>query len=393
MAGELALTSNRLSLREIADNRNFIAKVIKAEMKEGLHYGMIPGCGKKPALFLPGAQIIGNLYQVRPDYQIFEKELPDNHREFRLTCTIRTTIGGLEVSQGVGLCSSMEAKYRYRNNGYTSGLEWTGDPVPKTFYKIQNSQEGGKKAAMEWLEKQYGPGATPRKNDEDVWEVAIYKKEKAGKEIKAENPNLADILNTVLKMAKKRAFVDAIITMAGVSDYFTQDLEDMRTVLAEVEILDADYKQVKPGKKEKKTAQPKAPKIDKWENVICHIGKKDGEVRGKALGTLRPQQIKSIVEHLQKVNPKKLTTDDIALLAACRLAFSAPVQEEMPITSLAKLNELVVQEAWDFQKFMQMVVDNEFCKGASFNEITEAEAAAILERSPAFLAEMMGVKR
>ena len=33
--------------------------------------------------------------------------------------------------------------------------------------------------------------------------------------------------NTVLKIAKKRAFVDAVLTMSGLSGYFTQDLEDM----------------------------------------------------------------------------------------------------------------------------------------------------------------------
>ena len=33
--------------------------------------------------------------------------------------------------------------------------------------------------------------------------------------------------NTVLKIAKKRAYVDCVLTMAGLSGYFTQDLEDM----------------------------------------------------------------------------------------------------------------------------------------------------------------------
>jgi hypothetical protein len=40
-------------------------------------------------------------------------------------------------------------------------------------------------------------------------------------------PNPADIDNTVLKMAKKRALVDAVLTVLGASDIFTQDVEDM----------------------------------------------------------------------------------------------------------------------------------------------------------------------
>jgi hypothetical protein len=43
---------------------------------------------------------------------------------------------------------------------------------------------------------------------------------------KIENPDIADTYNTVLKMAKKRAYVDATITAAAASDMFTQDMED-----------------------------------------------------------------------------------------------------------------------------------------------------------------------
>jgi hypothetical protein len=42
-----------------------------------------------------------------------------------------------------------------------------------------------------------------------------------------ENPDPADQYNTVLKMAKKRAQVDATLTAVGASDLLTQDLEDL----------------------------------------------------------------------------------------------------------------------------------------------------------------------
>ena len=47
---------------------------------------------------------------------------------------------------------------------------------------------------------------------------------------KKPNPYLADTYNTVLKMAKKRAAVDAVITTTACSDMFTQDIEDFRDV-------------------------------------------------------------------------------------------------------------------------------------------------------------------
>ena len=53
-----------------------------------------------------------------------------------------------------------------------------------------------------------------------VWRWVKYK---SGD--KQENPDIADVYNTVLKMAKKRAHIDAILTATGASDIFTQDYE------------------------------------------------------------------------------------------------------------------------------------------------------------------------
>jgi hypothetical protein len=39
--------------------------------------------------------------------------------------------------------------------------------------------------------------------------------------------NAPDVCNTILKMAKKRALVDAVLTVLGASDIFTQDVDDM----------------------------------------------------------------------------------------------------------------------------------------------------------------------
>jgi hypothetical protein len=37
----------------------------------------------------------------------------------------------------------------------------------------------------------------------------------------------ADLANTILKMAKKRALIDAVLTATAASDIFTQDIEDL----------------------------------------------------------------------------------------------------------------------------------------------------------------------
>jgi hypothetical protein len=111
---------------------------------------------------------------------------------------------------------------------------------------------------------------------------------------KVEHDNPADYYNTCLKMAKKRAHVDAILTVTAASDIFTQDLEDMGEVLppaAEPKTenkeskketkdkgtmylaeLKRTFKEYAPGQSEKeKKAKIELIKnlfnTDKWENV------------------------------------------------------------------------------------------------------------------------------
>jgi hypothetical protein len=43
---------------------------------------------------------------------------------------------------------------------------------------------------------------------------------------RVEVPDIGDSYNTILKMAKKRAYIDAILSATAASDIFTQDLED-----------------------------------------------------------------------------------------------------------------------------------------------------------------------
>ncbi|MDR1328620.1 MAG: hypothetical protein LBK23_03380 [Oscillospiraceae bacterium] len=52
-----------------------------------------------------------------------------------------------------------------------------------------------------------------------------YRKDKSTGEL-IENPDPADSVNTLIKMANKRAFVDATLKATGASRMFTQDAED-----------------------------------------------------------------------------------------------------------------------------------------------------------------------
>lgn len=191
-----------MSIRDIIAQVKLIQDVMREVMKENEHYGTIPGCGDKKTLFLPGAQKLTMTFRLAPEYSIQETDLPRGHKEYRITCTLRSISTGNPVGQGVGCCSSMEGKYRW-----TSGEgEPTGNPVPKDYWSDRDiSKIGGKEFF-------------PKKVDGQWF---IFKKTE-----KVENDNPASVFNTVLKMAKKRAFVDATITATAASDIFTQDIGD-----------------------------------------------------------------------------------------------------------------------------------------------------------------------
>ena len=202
-----------LTAVEIRKQVNLIQEVMKEVMKEGQHFGRIPGCGDKPTLLKPGAEKLSMTFRLRPimdnDRDIAIIDFQNGHREVRVYCHIYNT-AGLELATGIGSCSTMESKYRYRG-GEKVGI---GKPVPTEYWNLKKA--GKVKEAQELIG---GAGLAPGKIDGN-WEIC-----RIGE--KMENPDIADTYNTVLKMAKKRAYVDGILSATGASDIFTQDIEDL----------------------------------------------------------------------------------------------------------------------------------------------------------------------
>jgi hypothetical protein len=191
------------AMKQQVDN---IQLLMASIMQEGMHYGVIPGTGKQPSLLKPGAEKIAMTFRLVPTFAVRERNHEYGHREYEVTCTI-TTQSGVLLGQGLGLCSTQEKKYRWR----PGPVEFTGKPVPAAYWS-SNPRD---------IKLIGGTGHATKKNpDTGAWEIVIQ-----GASI--ENPDIADVYNTVLKIAKKRAYVDAILTVTGASDIFTQDVEDM----------------------------------------------------------------------------------------------------------------------------------------------------------------------
>ena len=240
-----------------------------------------------------------------------EVQLERGHREYRVTCELTAVLSGNKLGQGVGYCSSTETKYRFRQGA----AEPTDRPVPRAYWDIRGEDPA---KAQELIG---GKGFTVKKVDGRGWMIA-----KGGEKVETDNPS--DSFNTVLKMAKKRALVDAVLTATAASDIFTQDLEDIAANMAKIAPAApaADKSAVIEAEEVSSDTLPAplppaaaggATLAKPWGDVRIHFGKN----RGLMLSELSPQQLSWYVTDWM---PKKEakgggdSVEDVALIAACK---------------------------------------------------------------------------
>ncbi len=184
-------------------------QIIKKVLRDGDDFGTIPGCGDRKVLKKSGAEKIADSLDLWPDYEPlatienFDKPL----FSYRYRCTLRTRGQNLAVASGIGSCNSLEARYRWRDQSRkcpTCGLE--------AIIKGREEFGGG------WLcfKKKGGCGAKFKDNEESIIG------QPSGR---VENDDVFTQVNTIDKMAQKRAMVAASLNL-GFSDHFTQDIED-----------------------------------------------------------------------------------------------------------------------------------------------------------------------
>jgi hypothetical protein len=197
----------QLTASDVKAQVTLVQQVMRAVMQEGFHYGVIPGT-EKPTLLKPGAEKLTMTFRLAPELTVDMTDLGDGHREYRVKVALRHIVTGQMWGEGVGSCSTMESRYRYRNAALT--CPHCGQSA---IIKGRAEYGGG------WLcfGKKGGCGAKFSDNDSDITNQATGR---------VENPDISDTWNTALKMAKKRALVDATLTATAASDCFNQDLED-----------------------------------------------------------------------------------------------------------------------------------------------------------------------
>ena len=118
--------------------------------------------------------------------------------------------GGESIGEGLGSCNSWEKKYRYRK------AERVCPECGKSAI-IKGKQEYG--GGYVCFGKKGGCGAKFKDGDPSI----------EGQEVgQVKNPDPSEQVNTIDKMAQKRAFVAAVLISTNASDYFTQDMEDFQ---------------------------------------------------------------------------------------------------------------------------------------------------------------------
>ncbi|MFA5436408.1 MAG: hypothetical protein WC372_10270 [Candidatus Neomarinimicrobiota bacterium] len=208
---------------------NRFQQIVHQNLVKDLDYGVIPGTGK-PTLLKPGAEKIAKLLRLSDTYAILDRSEDWKQGFFRyiVKCTLTHIDTGTVISEGLGECNSMETKYRYR-----------------------------------FLPKDPGPGANA---------VKVWKKGKGGKQYptwRTDNDEIYSQVNTLIKMAKKRALVDASLSAGRLSNVFTQDVEDIPSIADndstesndDFEIIDSTSAE----------PQPETTTYDEPAELICPI--------------------------------------------------------------------------------------------------------------------------
>lgn len=85
---------------------------IKANLREGIDYGQIPGLGNKNQLFKPGANKIINFLRLRPEVQLLHTVFDPEAKA--ISYTVKVTLvneDGIAVTEALGASNTLEPKF------------------------------------------------------------------------------------------------------------------------------------------------------------------------------------------------------------------------------------------------------------------------------------------
>lgn len=231
-----------LSTAQVIERTKRIREVMEAVMKRDVHYGVIPGT-PKPTMYQPGADVLNVTFRIAPKIAAVDDLSTSDEVRYRVTVQGVHQMTSEVLAEGLGECSSNEEKYRWRKA--ICEEEWNETATDRRREKWSKGRQGDKP----WKQKQV-------------------------------RTSPADVANTVLKMAVKRAKVAMTISATAASDVFAQDLEDLsdelREHLSEEQQSTPAPPQPAQRKSEQAPAKPAEPAPPSPIGLVVNIAEKGG---------------------------------------------------------------------------------------------------------------------
>lgn len=174
------------SIQETVQSIALLQGMVRETLIRDIDYGRIPGT-PQDSLWDPGASmIIGSFSCYCGHRRIINLEDSDGKIAVCLEVPVISRKLQQEVGSGVGAASTLETKYKYR--WVANPKEWGYDEAAVATFKTKKGRENGR-------------------------ETMLYR---------IPNPEHSELLNTIIKMASKRAEVDAAEALPGVSSVLRQ---------------------------------------------------------------------------------------------------------------------------------------------------------------------------
>ena len=250
------------SVSDIRKRTHAIQEVMKGVMKEGTHFGTIPGT-PKPSLWKAGAEVLCMTFRLAP---LLESHVTVDDPEAEWSYTASRRDGSIVTGTCIG------------------------------FFEVEAT------CTIQGPQGEVLSRCSSRCNN---------------REAKYRSLSMFDIRNTVQKMAEKRAFVSSILMATGASDLFTQDLEDFPELV--------DPAVVNPAKAEPRPTQPTAvpkagqgltPKREAWLLRAAIEANLSDDAVGRCLEYLKGADSKAVKQFFDDLSRRKPVFQPFMVTAA-----------------------------------------------------------------------------
>jgi hypothetical protein len=259
----VAVQQHAGQIADVISMKATVQDLLKSQMQEDVHFGKIPGTGDKPTLLKSGAEMLRMVFNLRTTCNKDDVEITNEgngHKTYEICMHISNKDKEI-IATGLGACSTMESKYKYRS-------QLTDRKVPSEYWESRDKALLGG--------SQYSP-----KKVKGAWLISE----------RVEHDNPADYYNTVKKMAKKRAMADGILTATCSSDLFTQDLEDLNANFKQYDGVETEEKKTPNYQQENKVEGH--PSTDKQDTTT---------INSEAVANASPSQ--QVKEWEQQADPE-----------------------------------------------------------------------------------------